>query len=821
MKISFLSVLLLFLSLPAAQGRDIRMEMKAANELGKRASGLVTRNEIRPFWGSDGSSLVYRVNIGKDETQFVKVDLKTGAKSVAFDHVRLARALSKEGKSEVKSEKLPLDQVDLSADGIFRISALGRSWKFSVEDYRLLPDDRPPVEAELLAPEEARRRSGAGGGASRLTIENRTRDGIEIFWLNGDRKEVSYGKIAAGARATQSTYSGHLWLIKSSAGEELAAVETPTGSAVASITGKVKAPPKPKRDLSPDGKWRAFLREGNAFVEPAGVGTSRALSSGNSEGYRFAGPMVWSPDSKRLVVFRVKPVETRKIHIVESSPSDQVQPKLRTLDYAKPGDPIEQPMPHFFDVDTGGEIPVDSALFENPWRISDVSWNKDSSEFLLVYNQRGHQVMRIVGVNAVSGVGRSILEEKSETFIDYSQKYFFRHFPKTGEILWASERDGFNHLYLIDAQSGAIKDPVTKGNWNVREVLEVDEEKRQLLLKIMGVEGQEPYHMHFARVNFDGSGFLRLTEGDGNHAIDFSPDGKYFIDTWSRVDLPPVTGLRNAMDGTLVAELEKADDSALTATGWSRPERLVAKGRDGQTDIYGVIIRPTHFDPSKKYPVLENIYAGPHDFFVPKKYSAWSQMNAMAELGFIVVKIDGMGTNWRSRAFHDVCWKNLSDGGFPDRIPWIKAAAESREWMDLSRVGIYGGSAGGQNALAGLLFHGDFYHAGVADCGCHDNRMDKVWWNEAWMGWPVDESYERNSNVTNAAKLTGKLLLIVGELDSNVDPASTAQVVNALQKAEKDFEFVPLMNANHGAAETPYGSYRRAEFLLRTLVEPQ
>jgi dipeptidyl aminopeptidase/acylaminoacyl peptidase len=278
-----------------------------------------------------------------------------------------------------------------------------------------------------------------------------------------------------------------------------------------------------------------------------------------------------------------------------------------------------------------------------------------------------------------------------------------------------------------------------------------------------------------------------------------------------------VVELRRAKDGTLVTELARADDSALRQKGWQRPERFVAKGRDGQTDIYGIIVRPSNFDPAKKYPVIEYIYAGPHDFFVTKSFFTGSIKTAMAELGFIVVSIDGMGTNWRSKAFHDVCWKNLADSGFPDRIAWIKAAAATRPWMDLTRVGLYGGSAGGQSTLAGLLHHGDFYKVGVADCGCHDNRMDKIWWNEAWMGWPVDESYARNSNATHAEKLTGKLMLVVGEIDHNVDPASTSQVVAALQKAGKNFDFLPIMNANHGAAESPYGKYRRAEFLVRNL----
>ncbi|MEY3898433.1 MAG: Prolyl tripeptidyl peptidase precursor, partial [Verrucomicrobiota bacterium] len=418
------------------------------------------------------------------------------------------------------------------------------------------------------------------------------------------------------------------------------------------------------------------------------------------------------------------------------------------------------------------------------------------------------------------GSARTIFEDTSKTFIDYSQKFFIHRLPASREILWTSERSGYNHIYLIDAVSGEIKNPVTKGRWNVRDVVEVDEKNRRLLLKVVGVTDQNPYHVHFIRINFDGSGFTRLTTGDGDHSIQFSPDKKFLIATWSRVDQPPVVELRRADDGKMIAELARADDSDLVKSGWSRPERFTAKGRDGQTDIHGIIIRPTRFDPTKRYPVVEQIYAGPHDHFVPKSYFPWSGMNAMAELGFIVVSIDGMGTNWRSKSFHDVCWKNLADSGFPDRIPWIKAAAATRPWMDLTRVGIYGGSAGGQSTLAGLLHHGDFYKAGVADCGCHDNRMDKIWWNEAWMGWPVDESYERNSNVTHVAKLKGKLMLVVGELDTNVDPASTAQVVAALQKANKDFEYLPIMNAGHGAAETPYGKRRRAEFLVRNLQGP-
>ena len=311
---------------------------------------------------------------------------------------------------------------------------------------------------------------------------------------------------------------------------------------------------------------------------------------------------------------------------------------------------------------------------------------------------------------------------------------------------------------------------------------------------------EDPYHEHLSRIKMDGSDFLQLTAGDGNHRVEFSPKRDFFIDTWSRADHPPVSELRRSNDGSLVCVLEKADASALLAAGWTMPERFAAKGRDGKTDIHGVIITPSNFDPAKKYPIVEDIYAGPHGAFAPKDFDRQLRMHQLAELGFIVVKLDGMGTNHRGKAFHDVSWKNLKDAGFPDRKLWIKEAAKTRPWMDLSRVGIYGGSAGGQNAMRALLDHHDFYKVAVADCGCHDNRMDKIWWNEQWMGWPLDESYKLSSNVEDSAKLRGHLLLMVGELDTNVDPASTMQVVAALQKAGKTFEFMPIASAGHGAA---------------------
>lgn len=808
----------LIASLPARlSALDVDAEILRAAELGKKAESLVTRNKVRPHWAEKDAALVYEVNTGADRTEFMRVDPKTGAKSPAFDQAALADALSKAISRAVPESKLPLQRIDGSDAARIRFRAFGKSWCWSPAEKLLSPDSLPPATASLISPGQANRGTRRSGESTQLTIENATGGEIEVFWVNAEREKTAHGKIPPGGHSEKSTYAGHVWLFTDAKGETLGGVETPDSPSIARITGRVAAPPERAENLSPDGKWRARIIDHNLALQPTGGGQAIKLTTDGSPSDPFSPPFKWSPDSTKLVAFRTKEVKERQISIVQSSPPDQLQPKVLTFDYAKAGDEIRQPKPRLFDIAQRKEIPLDDALYLNPWSISELQWNENSSGFSFAYNQRGHQLMRIIGIRADRGTARTIIEDTSATFIDYSQKFYLHHLLKTREILWASERSGFNHLYLIDETTGSVKNSVTGGEWNVREVVEVDEQKREVVLKVVGVPGQDPYHVHFIRIRLDGTGMTRLTEGDGTHKIEFSPDRRYLIDTWSRVDQPPVTELRDATTGKLIAGLESADDTRLRESDWCRPERFTAKGRDGKTDIHGIIVRPIHFDPSKKYPVLEDIYAGPHDHFVPKTYSPWRGMNSMAELGFIVVKIDGMGTNWRSRTFHDVCWKNLMDSGFPDRIPWIKAAAATRPWMDLTRVGIYGGSAGGQSTLAGLLHHGDFYKAGVADCGCHDNRMDKIWWNEAWMGSPVDESYERNSNVTHAAKLTGKLMLVVGEIDHNVDPASTAQVVSALQAARKDFEYVPVMNADHGAAETPYGKRSRARFLMEAL----
>ena len=570
---------------------------------------------------------------------------------------------------------------------------------------------------------------------------------------------------------------------------------------------------------SPDGQWEAFLRNHNVWTRAKGDKEPRPLSHDGSEGnYYTLSRAAWSPDSRKLAVYRVQPGQRRKIAYIESSPRDQVQPKFSQTEYAKPGDVLDLPRPVLFDVAGRQSVAIDTALFVNPYAMSAIAWRKDSRAFTFEYNQRGHRVYRVMEVDAVSGQARAVVNEEAATFFCYYSK-LYRHDVNDGrEVVWMSERDGWNHLYLYDGATGKVKQQITRGEWVVRSVVKVDDAQRQIWFAASGVDaGKDPYFLHWFRINFDGTGLMRLTAADAHHTLAFTANQEYFVDTYSRVDLAPVAELRRTSGLALVATLERGDLAALESLGWRAPEVMAAKGRDGRTDIWGLIYRPSNFDPARRYPVLEYIYAGPHSAFVPKSFTPASAMQSTAELGFVVVQMDGMGTSHRSKAFHDVCWKNIGDAGFPDRIPWHRAAAAKHPWYDLARLGIYGHSAGGQNALGALLFHGDFYRAAASSAGCHDNRMDKISWNEQWMSWPVGPEYTASSKVEHAARLQGRLLLAVGELDTNVDPASTMQVVHALIQADKSFELLLLPGRNHGG----WGGYwerKRADFFVRELL---
>ena len=744
----------LLLLLPAfanAQGTPADYERSAG--LREKFQGLVVNAPDRANWIDKTSRFWYRKAV-KGGYEFVLMDAETLAKKPAFDHEKLAAALSESlpsGDEAITALRLPFSEFNfVDGERAIELNARGARWRCDLTAYKCRKSDAP-----------------------------------------------AFGRFG-GRGAAPGTLNG--------------------------IPGpRYNFPLSPDTKVSPDGKWEAWVNNFNVWVRPKGKRDGFALSYDGSEGNYYAmASLAWSSDSKMIAAYRVRPGYERKLDYVESSPADQLQPKYHTIEYAKPGDALDQPQPVLFNVETKKQIIVDNTLFPNPYNLTRLEWRKDSRAFTFEYNQRGHQVYRVIEVDAATGKPRAVISEEPKTFFCYSGKKYRYDLADGREIVWMSERDGWNHLYLYDGVTGKMKNQITKGEWVVRGVEKVDEEKRQIWFQASGMyPGKDPYFVHYYRINFDGSGLTALTEADANHQVSFSSDMKYYVDTWSRVDQAPISELRGAADRRLIAEPERGDIQELVKAGWRAPEVFTSLARDGKTDVWGVIFRPSNFDPLKKYPVIEYIYAGPQGSFVPKSFSAYNPMQSLAELGFIVAQVDGMGTSNRSKAFHDVAWKNLGDAGFPDRILWHKAVAAKYPYYDISRVGIYGNSAGGQNSLGGMLFHPEFYKVCVSSCGCHDNRMDKIWWNEQWMGWPLGPEYAAASNVDNAGRLQGKLMLVVGELDTNVDPASTMQVVNALIKANKTFDLLVIPGGGHGPGGI-YGERKRNDFFVHHLlgVEP-
>ena len=580
-------------------------------------------------------------------------------------------------------------------------------------------------------------------------------------------------------------------------------------------------------------------KDNNLFLHNNATDTDVQLTADGVDTCYYSSWGSWSKDGKYYATVLIKPAPKRYVTYTLSSPTDQLQPKYSQQEYAKPGDSLNYRIPVIVDVEQKRTIrPTSTALFQHQYLVTAPQWDENGKTLTFEFNERGHKTFRVLELDLQGNV-RTLIEEKNDKYVAYSRN--LRRDMPFNRILWKSDRDGHAHLYIYNRNNGKLTQ-VTKGDYWVRDVLHYDIDKNGkgyiifsangMNCKNMGVvassfdgkiKEEDPYNIHYYRIDLSGKNLVCLTPERGNHKATLTAgDNLTLVDTYSSVDQAPVTVLRSAKDGKIVTTLETADISRLRQTGWQAPEVFVAPGRDGKTDMWGIIQRPSNFDPKKKYPVIEYIYSGPGDQYVPKSFTPWLwNLADLAELGFIVVQLDAMTTSFRSLDFEQVCYKNLKDAGFPDRIAWIKAAAQKYPYMDIDRMGIYGCSAGGQEALGALLFHGDFYKAGYAACGCHDNRMDKIWWNEQWMGYPVDQSYIDCSNVENAKNLQGKLMLVVGEMDDNVDPSSSYQVVNALIKANKDFEFILIPGAHHTMGET-YGEHKRYDFFVKNLlgVEP-
>ncbi len=791
------------------------------------------KTRIAAHWFDGGNRFWYRNDLPGGLREYILVDAIKGIRSQAFDSARLATALKNSGLKKIQAGQLDLQGLEFDlAGGTISFRIADENWQCDLDTYELSRIEKRNLTSEnsssAIHPADAPRASTQTGAETELQFMNRTNSAVELYWLDTDGQRRSYGKLAAGGKRSQHTFAGHVWMAVDAAGRDLAAFQAETNPGEAIITGKEiprrqrRRPRRtnlPPRDLSPDGKWRAFTRENNVFLRETEGGKEIQLSRDGEAGQHYE-MLAWTPDSKTLVAFRVQPGEQKEVFRIESSPPEGGRAKLHRSNYALPGDRFTSYELNLFQIAEEKQIKpdVERIDFGRPR----LRFHPKCGTVTYEKTDRGHQRFRVVEVETKTGKNRNLIDEKSKTFIwtGHAQDLgvpLVNWLEQTEEIIYLSERDGWRHLYLIDANTGELKNQITQGEFVVRGVDQIDEAKRQIWFRGSGKNAdQDPYFIHYYRVNFDGSGLVALTEGNGNHRIEFSPDRHFLIDAYSRVDMAPVHELRRVEDGRFICKLETADVSELEATGWRMPEVFSAKGRDGKTDIWGIICRPRQFDPAKKYPIIEDIYAGPHDSFVPKSFSTSSRYSSLTELGFIVVKIDGMGTANRSKAFHDVCWHNLKDAGFPDRISWIQAAAKKYPHMDASRVGIYGTSAGGQNAAAAVLFHPEFYRAAFAACGCHDNRMDKASWNEQWMGYPVGPQYARCSNIENARRLEGHLMLLVGEMDTNVPPESTLRFADALIKAGKDFDLIVIPGAGHTNGGN-YGQRRMRDFFVRHL----
>ena len=794
---------------------------------GPRDGGKVYRNRVVPNWMEGTNKFWYRNDLTQGGKEFILVDATLGKRELAFDHEAVAKSLG----PNTKSTHLPIERLDFSLPDQTLLIGNDQSYRWD-SDSKTLSEVASPQGKPT--PQTSQSNGGrANGSDSSITFENRTKSPVEIFWLSDDGSKQSYGKIEAGSSKDQHTFGGHRWQIVNAQGESLGEVTAQENHSTIVVDGRAIASNSPTRRrptgagaagrdlISPDGKWRTIVQDHNVIVNRVDSDERIVLTKDGTESHAY-GQLSWSPDSQTVIAFREKSVEKQTVHRIRSSPPGGGRAKLETSPYVLPGDPFPIYELNLLRVENGEQIKPKVDPFEHEWLRPRIRFHQDGSKFTYEQTDRGHGRFRVIEVRLQDGSIRNIIDEKSETYIwtahaENQRLAIVQWLDASDEILYTTEKNGWRQLILVDATTGNEKRVLTPTGIVVRGVESVDEQNRFVWFSASGREHQDPYLIHYGYVSLDTGKLVWLTEANGNHSIQFSPKRDFIIDTFSRVDLAPVSELRRVSDGSKVCDLESSDITELSASGWTPPEVFVSKGRDNQTDIWGIICRPKDFDPKKKYPVIEDIYAGPQSSFVPKTFSPTMRYESLTRLGFIVVKIDGMGTANRSKAFHDVCWKNLKDGGFQDRILWMQSAAAKYAELDLSRVGIYGTSAGGQNAAAAVLFHPEFYKVAVAACGCHDNRMDKASWNEQWMGYPVGPHYAECSNIENAHRLQGKLFLIVGEMDTNVPPESTMRFADALIRANKDFDMLVIPNAGHGMGGA-YGQRRMHDYFVKHLM---
>jgi len=606
-------------------------------------------------------------------------------------------------------------------------------------------------------------------------------------------------------------------------------------------------PPAASRydELSPDRKKLAFVREWNLWVRDVASGRETQLTRDGIKDFGYATDnagwtrsdrpiLKWSPDSKKIATFQQDQRNVGEMYLVDTKVG---HPTLQAWKYPLPGDEsVTMIQRVVIDVEGGKVVRLqmspdqhrsslcDDLACRGEW--ADVQWAPDGSTVAFVSTARDHRREQLRLADAATGTIREVLEEKAETFFESGNGAVnWRYLPGSNEVIWFSERDNWGHLYLYDSRTGREKQAITRGDGNVTQLLRVDEKNRLLYFMAVGREpGRDPYFRHLYRIGMDGGNVTLLTPADADHDVSFSPSGRFFVDAYSRPDVPPVAELRDA-DGKLILDLEKADITRLVAAGWQPPTRITVKARDGATELHGLMYKPTNFDASKKYPIVNHIYPGPQTGSVGSRLFSPSRgdAQALAELGFVVVEIDGMGTPWRSKKFHEAYYGNMGDNTLPDQVAAMKDLATRYPWIDLDRAGIYGHSGGGYAAADAMFRYPDFFKVGISEAGNHDNRVYEDDWAEKWQGLLEKKpdgttNYDNQANQLVAANLKGKLLLAHGTMDANVPPNNTLLVVDALIKANKDFDLLMLPNRGHGFGNEPYMVRRRWDYFVTHLL---
>ena len=742
----------------AAQGRQLTTEDYARAEkfMGYNVNALVYHGVARPTWMADGR-FWYRDN-GPDGITFMVVDPVKGTKAAAFDQKKLAAALTSVmgGKMKADAQHLVLSEIEFS---------------------------------------------------------------------EGDKTVV----VGSGSRKFRCDLSG-------------------AGVCAEVIAAGAKMPESERGVLSPDKSRAAFIRNWNLWVRDVATGKETQLTTDGVKDFGYATDnagwtmsdnaiLVWSPDGKKIATFQQDQRKTGEMYLV---PVTNGHPELKAWKYPLVGDAdvtmIERVI---INVDKAKVIrlkmPPDqhrsticddvSCRGGSGW--DDVQWSADGSTLAFVSTSRDHKKewMRIADV--ASGDVLDVMDETAEKFFESgNDKVNWKYLSKTKELLWFSERDGWGQLYMYDASTGGPKNQITHGEGNVTQVLYVDEAARKIYFLGVGKEaGRDPYFSHFYSIGFDGKNMKLLTPENADHAVTVSKDGKYFVDVYSTATQPQTAVVRDD-SGKVVVEVAKQDISKLVADGWVPPVPIKVKARDGKTDLYGYMFKPTNFDASKKYPIVNSVYPGPQTGSCGGRgfAAAHRDWQSLAELGFVVVCIDGMGTPFRSKAFHEFYYGNLGDDTIPDQVAGMKELAAENPWIDIDKVGMYGHSGGG-NATAAAMFHfPDFFKVGIAESGNHDQRDYEDDWAEKWNGLLVKNAdgttnYDSQANQYVAKNLKGKLLLAHGSMDNNVPMNNTLLVVDALIKANKDFDLLIIPNAAHGYGEaSQYMTRRRWDYFVKNLA---